>query len=763
MKKNKDVLKYLIIAIILSTAFVSCFKDKSDDPEPDVDVDAPFIIIQTPTTEPSFSTIDQQINISGYTQDNQNIQGVRWNINNGEKYSANGQSEWTAEDVPLSEGDNIFIAYAEDGSGNSSSDTLIITKNKYLVFLGTPVINPSGVFSNQAENITITVQISPNANLIANSVELIRLDENNNEAGVVCSLFDDGNLDHGDEIMGDNVFTNIHSFTLSSFENLRVKAVTNETEGEVTGYSAIFTLQVFQPFENAEVTAIQNTQDTAVNKLNEFINDYDLNTSLEKTAEWLGLQPDVQNVLLEDGNFEITYTSGLIGQIVISVIKEDGNMTQGGIVFKEEEERKNKIPLSRQTCGFNKLKSCNEELENIIIDRDVFIYEPFKTDFEPFNKGDVVKGEFNNSDIKFNVIHLKDQECTIGSLQIMTSCGFVFIDSHGINGKWFFTGQVVSENDNYKLWLKQKKLAVSKKVAYNAYLGFIPRSGHVYAVSDEFIKLLGGRFPGSIIFNSSCKSLASPDLFISFLSKGAKTYLGVDDISHGRFLKNVSVEFVHNLLTDEHTTGEAYGAVSNKLDPEGPYAFFDMVGSDKMHYSNSLINGDFEFGDLSAWTVQGDGRVITQLGYQVAPQGNYMGIVSTGLGNTTSSGQISQSFKVMEGESKIKIRWNFFSEEFLEYVGSQYQDYFIVIIQEGSVEHTEFSMNIDQFNAGYNLIKVSPGIVFDQGDVYMTGWQEMDIDITDYRGKNIILRILVGDVGDSAYDSVVLLDEIRVE
>ena len=62
-----------------------------------------------------------------------------------------------------------------------------------------------------------------------------------------------------------------------------------------------------------------------------------------------------------------------------------------------------------------------------------------------------------------------------------------------------------------------------------------------------------------------------------------------------------------------------------------------------------------------------------------------------------------------------------------------------------------------------NLIGVSPEIVFDRGDVYMTGWQTSTFDVSAYRGMIITLSLEAGDVGDSIFDTAILLDEISVQ
>jgi hypothetical protein len=51
---------------------------------------------------------------------------------------------------------------------------------------------------------------------------------------------------------------------------------------------------------------------------------------------------------------------------------------------------------------------------------------------------------------------------------------------------------------------------------------------------------------------------------------------------------------------------------------------------------------------------------------------------------------------------------------------------------------------------------------FDQGDASSTGWQRATIDIASIAaanaGKPVKIRFSAGDVGDSIYDTAVLLD-----
>jgi hypothetical protein len=62
-----------------------------------------------------------------------------------------------------------------------------------------------------------------------------------------------------------------------------------------------------------------------------------------------------------------------------------------------------------------------------------------------------------------------------------------------------------------------------------------------------------------------------------------------------------------------------------------------------------------------------------------------------------------------------------------------------------------------------NLITESPNIVFDRGGVYGTGWQSANFNIAAYRGKKITLILSAGDVGDSIFDTAILLDECKLQ
>lgn len=155
-------------------------------------------------------------------------------------------------------------------------------------------------------------------------------------------------------------------------------------------------------------------------------------------------------------------------------------------------------------------------------------------------------------------------------------------------------------------------------------------------MSDKFIRDLFG-FPNSVIFNGSCESSKTTALSDEFLLAGAKAYYGFDKIVKTKFCAEMADSIVKRLTVDLKNTEEAF--TSGQKDPKPPY-FAEFMYDDfinPVHYPSELINGDFEFGKIDGWTKEGDGRVISKLVTQVPTGGSYMGIISTGLGFTTST------------------------------------------------------------------------------------------------------------------------------
>lgn len=661
------------------------------------------------------------------------------------------------------------------------------------VEIGTLELSQDGILKNTSTGITIKINVASGVEVVDSMLSLITLDASNNSKGEIGKLYDNGDLFNGDDIAGDNIFSGVIDFNESVPGVIKLQAIGNvkTSEGQGSGYSQIAELNIFSDITSGEEKEILNTQDEATDKFAEFLNGNVSNaaSAVSQTIQWLQQQPQIEEIV-NNGNtsIQIKYKSGLYGGIFFSFKDANGTVfTRGGKSFDQNRKKSKSVPLAYQTRGktsnktsLNKTFSIDDLDPKVIGNRRVLIFAPYEAAFAPYNERVSIKNILNSTEYKFAITEYVNQSANVAALNDLTSYGFVVLATHGSLGEEFATGEVVDTNAaNYKslnILRKAGSLSTWDNVTISS-AGGVDKKETVYVIRPKFISSLSGKFPNSVILNNSCESTMKDDLYNAFKAKGAKTYFGYSKVVNSDFCMTIADTVTKRLAKDLKNTGETY---YDKSDPNDPFAHFEIRGENDIHYTLELMNGDFEFGNLDGWTTDGDGRNISKLSYLSPTGGSYMGIISTGLGYTTSTGKIFQSFRVNENQSTIKFKWNFLSEEFLEFINSSFQDYFkVTIIDKDSNEDVLINKTIDilasefgaqKFNNGEdevpqpgNLKLVSPDIVFDRADVYMTDWQTYTFDITNYRGKIITIEFSAGDVGDSIYDTAILLDDISVQ
>jgi hypothetical protein len=659
--------------------------------------------------------------------------------------------------------------------------------------IGKLTINPNAILANTTTTVTIHLTVPASTKLVDSTVQVIKLDANNNPVagGTIGYLYDSGKLSDGDDIKGDNIYSGIFSLTVPAAGQLNIRAVAQVKQGTgspVSGNSDQTIVSVLSDLTSKEFTDLETTQKNGTTQLQTLIagNQANIPTAVAQLKTWLQGQSTVESAEMDNGtSVRIKYKSGIYGAIVVASANASGSVyTKGGYTSNPPRNKSSKIPIYKQTRGkyiagntIKKTSHFDGSLNpQIIGNRNVLIYAPFDSYFAPVIMSPSIIQILNNSGFDFAITSYSNQEANISALSNLTDYGLVIFDTHGSGGKEFGTGEFVDTTlavyqTNYKAMLKAGKLSIWTNVTIST-TGTVTTTKDVYAIRAPFISDLANTFPNSVIFNGSCESTMNPDLGNAFIGKGAKAYYGFSKVVNTPFCSQMADTVVKRLAKDLTNTGEAF--MTGQVDPDAPNAVYQMKGQNDVHYADSLINGDFEYGNINGWTKTGDGRVISQLDYLMPTGGNYMGIISTGLGYTTTTGRISQTFTIDKTQTQLTIHWNFLSEEFLEYIGSAYQDYFKVVIRTSDgVENVLMNKTIDglaaEFGASYpppiagNLIPVSPEIVFDQGDVYMTDWQTSTFDVTAYQGKRVTLILTANDIGDSIYDTAILLDDIAIK
>ncbi len=112
------------------------------------DVTPPTIRITLPVAEPTLATGDAQVVLAGRASDDRRLARVTWRSAGGGSGTASGTRSWTTTAIPLVAGENRIVVTAYDRAGNSTEDTLLVTRTP--VTAPPPVIEPEPQPVNRA-------------------------------------------------------------------------------------------------------------------------------------------------------------------------------------------------------------------------------------------------------------------------------------------------------------------------------------------------------------------------------------------------------------------------------------------------------------------------------------------------------------------------------------------------------------------------------------------------------------------------------------
>jgi hypothetical protein len=186
-----------------------------------------------------------------------------------------------------------------------------------------------------------------------------------------------------------------------------------------------------------------------------------------------------------------------------------------------------------------------------------------------------------------------------------------------------------------------------------------------------------------------------------------------------------------------------------------------------------FANGGFESGSFSPWTLSGAGAVLGSLGPVTPPQGSFMGMIFTGgsaVGGTTSS--LTQSFNVTGGKLYVvQATVSFYSDEH-PFQGIGFNDTWRISARSsGQTEPALLKQETraDVFPFGNTTVNTSTtpasggGFVTNGPSPYgVTGFRDFTLNWTPTASGSGDLIFSIFDVGDSAVDSAILIDNVAV-
>lgn len=747
-------------------------------------------ILVTNQNNPTFSGIaDSDVDITAVSYQNSTT---------GASGQAQGTENWQA-DIALQEGDNQIVITVTAEDGTTASVSTVLTYYPELSFTTPLTFSDDFVFVGEDNTVFFNIG-TPSAD--TKQVTLYQTNAQGETIQEISPLKDDGVLP--DEIQQDGIYSASVNLQLDSAgeQCYRIGVV----QDEQSYFSENRCLSVDEHYTQAELTEVTDLADQAKDWFTAAI---DSGMTQQQAAQQVVTQLQADASIgaadsTEDGGVWWITETGVLGVYhpVFDGQKSAGAATRDALVAAAPAQSTLKKPSpltfypahSFHPKGIPAVKALDtdnrvESTKGMII--SPYINNPvdsgsFGTNDDYYVPWQTIKNSNSCALYAANeVINNGSNAVTMDTFKGLGDYGYIHISTHGDNyykGLLSLWKDVWGPNDFLKGSLSQVILytgvVIGKDTDGNWQLTGTMESdlkahriaiapGGSIVILPGFIKQYAGNLANSIVVLSACRSTYNNSMANAFISRGAGAVLGYTDYVSTSYAQNTLNTILTELYKDK-TIKEAFDAAVSahgSNDADSDPAALTLLGANNLKLSEGVLqNTSFETGHLSPWVKEGDGRIVSQLGTSNPTDGTYMGIISTGLGFTSETGSLTQHGCLANNAATLNFDWNFFSEEFVEYCNSQYQDTFEVDMCEVDTAtgaetcSNLFSRNIDALCGAVTQNAIS----FDQGGVYNTGWIHQSVPVSGFAGKNIKLRFYSTDVGDSIYDTAILIDNIQI-
>ncbi|GKU76501.1 S-layer homology domain-containing protein [Paenibacillus sp. L3-i20] len=692
---------------------------------------------------------ESEIELSGTAFDNQRVESISYTIKSEDtSYSsvAQGTNEWSIPRLALTSGVNEVIITAQDKAGNSSTIKRIFIRNDLASFQGELAVSNQLLFVKEPHTVTFTVPFY--TEYVKNDLLLYRIHEDGKKEKIAV-LNDDGNLYNGDDIGSDGIYSTKIRLDADSTGEVMYQAVINTHFGVLSSNEVKIetvdrgTKEQHQQFidlgEQALDQVVRQSGQDATNK--------------KQVVDWLLKQPNVEaaGVSPEGGSIWYESVDGMRGGILVNKSGIKGSIEGGAITLPEAQLAELAGISASGTSPSFPAPSSTGELT--VGSGNVLIASPFASKGLTSAAYDDISDAFKSA--HYNVNRLKDEAVTVETFKKLSQYGVIILDTHGeLFG---------SAEDKTQLFLTGEKATAANLNIYETDMksGRLVEMNGYYAITPAFISAYNKALPSTIVFNGSCLSVANDSFASTFLGLGALSYLGYSDYVEVKNDQAIVRKLFLPLVTDKKSLDQAYeGVLSSDLPGKES---IKLMGSAHVSLTNTFFNTSFEEGDFAGWTREGDVRAIAKLGSISPTQGKQMAIISTGLGSVNNSDSyMERSIEIPAGAKSILFDYNILSEEPMEWLDTEYDDEFQVILEAADGKQKVLTKETVSTITKWEAVEE---LNLDGGDqtAYMTGWKRASVDVSGYAGEGILhFQYRVWDRGDTDYDTAVLMDNIKV-
>lgn len=595
------------------------------------------------------------------------------------------------------------------------------------------------------------------------------------------NMFDDGQYTvNGDDLPGDNRYTCILNIDCS--ESKEIIFYAKVTVGNYTYTSNELTISIKKLISNEEIKQMDTT-DKEISEITAS-QKYSVSTTEEKKvmvesvlSELVAANQVAQNTVTYNEDscvYEFKYICGMNGAVMLEDFDDDINTVEVSTDIRNYEEIYQEIsesPIKSEENVVQQLSNTELSIQPASIgtalvlnafenkeERRVF-YEGLETDWDSRGLETTVDTDVTVSDFKnignYDVVILSMHGSTYGGVPVLCLNEIVTNDKD------------IEYADIYSNLVRTDKAG----------------KGTYWILPSFFAHAYSKKLDTDIIFSESCMFMGKEgnvkETFPTIMmAAGIKTIIGYHNSVEMYYSRNVMRKTIDGMIDGEtaveslNESTKIYGFDDKWEDiDEGKYKAFPCFrGQQETVLYGELKNGSFEE-QLSAihWKSVGDVRVISKLGSLMPQSGSRMAILTTGIGSgttgymeATEGSMLCQTFKVPEGATAITFSYNVISEEPMEFVGSKFDDKFVAEITSIRNGTTDTLIMESVNKATWTKID---NINFDGGDdtTYQTGWKTVSFDLSGYKNQLVTIRFNVYDVGDSAYDTAALIDNIVIK
>lgn len=758
----------VIIAVIIGGAiYVWKFMGKSDKTPPELQ-------ITFPTSDDWYETNSEKLSMEGLAVDTSGVKNITWTTDQNKNGTGTLSGEaWNIQDIPLSSGDNKITVTAEDNKGNKTETSLNVVCNLGVLFYDLELSQDYVYKDGPAVDITVRAGVEVTKDDIS-QVTLFKLDGEKKQK--LVEMIDNGVVANGDDIPGDGIFSAVQSFSAKQNEPIQLRIGVKTKMKDTTNYSGVLQIKVLEEMSAEQFSAILGVNNDINQEFTEIKKSKSGKQAAEALATYVAGKQEIESSGVSEDGYGIWWKFKESG--ILSAMENSPEGTRG------EEEEKQETPISNQeetgevqgaadvvssTVKFSSSAMtavvAAEEKELEVKNTKAIYLGPYLHDFA--NSDDYYVGWKTIKETKCptcETTEIKDAKVTVEDFKTLSNYGLIVVVSHGDS---LFKGAFGSNQGQVVTYTYQEIGAAD----YLTYLPDLLLNRLAIGVNGKliilpsFIKAYNGTFPNSLVYMGTCRSTYNFTMASAYLSKGAKGYFGFSEYVDSQYATDVFGVAIKDFLTSDKKASEAFSnatAAEGTQDNNTPPAKFQYRGWNELTMGGKKIqNAGFEEG-ITGWQTEGDARTISSLASLNPTEGNKMAIISTGLGSVSDSNTaLIQNICSKEGKATLKFKYNFVSEEPMEYVGSSYDDSFVanVYINDKVTNLVQKSIN----NASWSKID---GINFAGGDetTYTTGWADFSQDLGKItKDDTIKIEFRVSDKGDSIYDSAALIDSVSLE